>query len=231
LRFTRDKRGYENTYVVHNPRRRKRSRILYWFRTPPGVRVGRAALDEEAIRLIEEHHPQIRFNWTQILNGEEELVPAEPPRRTEPADTPEPAPAPAIESGPATIPPVLVEDPASPAHARLGSEGLARLRARYADVSATIGRRIADEQRRQQLLDLAGRLDPDSWVTAEDVQRGLDEYESVLASLREVAGRRRRRKRSRSAAAAAPGKPADESVSSDEAPGFDDGGSEDSEPD
>ena len=127
--------------------------------------------------------------------------------------------------------PALVEDPVSPAHARLGSEGLVRLRARYADVSAAIGRRIADEQRRQRLLDLAGRLNPDSWVTAEDVQRGLDEYESVLASLREVAGRRRRRKRSRSAVTPASGKPADEAVSSDEVRGGDDGGSEDSEPD
>jgi hypothetical protein len=129
------------------------------------------------------------------------------------------------------MPPGLVEDPSSPAHARLGPDGLARLRARYAEVSATIARRIPDEQRRQELLNLAGRLNPDSWVTADDVQRGLDEYESVLASLREVAGRRRRRRRSRSAAAPAPGKPADESVSSDEGPGFDDGGSEDSEPD
>jgi len=129
------------------------------------------------------------------------------------------------------MPTGFVEDPVSPAHARLGSEGLARLRARYVDVSAAIGRRIADEQRRQQLLDLAGRLNPDSWVTAEDVQRGLDEYESVLASLREVAGRRRRRRRSRSAVGPAPEKPADASVSSDEGVGLDEGGAEDSEPD
>ena len=129
------------------------------------------------------------------------------------------------------MPPAPVEGPVGPAHARLGSEGLARLRARYAEISATIGRRITDEQRRQQLLDVAGRLNPDSWATDDDVQRGLDEYESVLASLREVAGRRRRRRRSRSAPTPAPGKPIDESVSSDEAPGFDDGGPEDSEPD
>jgi hypothetical protein len=93
-------------------------------------------------------------------------------------------------------------------------------------VSATISRRIQDEQRRQQLQDHAERLNPDSWVTDEEVQRGLDEYESVLASLREVVGRRRRRKRSRSAAAPAEGKPVDEVVSSDE----DEDGSEDSEP-
>ena len=54
-------------------------------------------------------------------------------------------------------------------------------------------------RRRQQLHELAERLNPDSWVTDDEVQRGLEEYESVLASLRDVVGRRRRRKRSRSA--------------------------------
>lgn len=127
--------------------------------------------------------------------------------------------------------PAPAEGPVTPAHARLGSEGLARLRARYANLSATIERRISDEGRRQQLLDLAGRLNPDGWVTAEEVERGLDEYEGVLASLREVIGRRRRRKRSRPAAAAEPGKPGGEAVSSDGVPETDDGGPEDSEPD
>jgi hypothetical protein len=115
---------------------------------------------------------------------------------------------------PVPLPPP--EEPVSPAHARLGSEGLARLRARYADVSATISRRVQDEVRRQQLHELADRLNPDGWVTAEEVQRGLDEYESVLASLREVVGRRRRRKRSRSAPAASAGNPPGQAVSSEE---------------
>ena len=46
-------------------------RILYWFRTPPGVRVGRAALDEDAIRLIEQSNPGIEFDWTRILKAQE----------------------------------------------------------------------------------------------------------------------------------------------------------------
>ena len=125
------------------------------------------------------------------------------------------------------MPPVAPEEPVSPAHARLGSEGLARLRARFADVSATISRRVQDEGRRQQLHELAERLNPDGWVTAEEVQRGLDEYESVLASLREVVGRRRRRRRSRSAPATSAGNQTGPAVSSEE--GEDD--SEGSEPD
>ncbi|MGH9147166.1 MAG: hypothetical protein ACRD1Q_10685, partial [Vicinamibacterales bacterium] len=78
MRFTRDKRGYENTYVVHSGRRRgkARQRILYWFRTPPNVRVGRAALDEDAIRLIEENNPDIEFDWSKILEAQ---PPAAPP--------------------------------------------------------------------------------------------------------------------------------------------------------
>ena len=72
MRVTRDKRGYETTSLVHAVRRqgRSRQRILYWFRTPPDVKVGRPALDEEAIRWIEEHNPDIEFNWQKILESE-----------------------------------------------------------------------------------------------------------------------------------------------------------------
>ena len=72
LRFTRDKRGYETTSLVHAGRRngRSRQRILYWFRTPPGVKVGRPALDEDAIRWIEEHNPDIEFDWPKILEAQ-----------------------------------------------------------------------------------------------------------------------------------------------------------------
>jgi hypothetical protein len=119
------------------------------------------------------------------------------------------------------------EEPLNPAHARLGSEGLARLRARYANVTATIAGRVEDEARRQHLHELAERLNPDGWVTADEVQRGLEEYEGVLASLRDVVGRRRRRKRSRPGPATSAGQPAEESVSR----GEDEGESARSEPD
>jgi hypothetical protein len=44
-------------------------RLLYWFRTPPGVRVGRAPIDETAIRLLEQHNPDVEFDWTRILKA------------------------------------------------------------------------------------------------------------------------------------------------------------------
>ena len=69
LRFSRDKRGYESTYLCHSYRQSgtQELRVLYWFRTPPGVRVGRLALDPKAIRSIEEANPSLKFDWDKIL--------------------------------------------------------------------------------------------------------------------------------------------------------------------
>lgn len=143
---------------------------------------------------MEENHPHIRFDWPQILKGEQESLPPPAPRgprEREPEARTESA---APETVEASEPPPLVDEPVSPAHARLGSEGLARLRARYAQVQAALSRRVADEAKREQLKVEAERLNPDGWVTDDEVSSGLEQYEAVLASLRDVIGRRRRRK-------------------------------------
>jgi hypothetical protein len=77
LKFGRDKRGYETTALVHAVRRQGRSRhnVLYWFRTPPGVKVGRPALDEAAIRWIEDQNPDIEFDWPKILEAKPPVSP------------------------------------------------------------------------------------------------------------------------------------------------------------
>jgi hypothetical protein len=69
LRFARDKRGYENFYLVRSFRRRGRSRtrILYWFRTPPNVKVGRKPFDEEVRRAIERQNPGVIFDWKKVI--------------------------------------------------------------------------------------------------------------------------------------------------------------------
>ncbi len=41
--------------------------MLYWFRTPPNVKVGRVPLDEEAIRTIEKRNPDVAFDWKRML--------------------------------------------------------------------------------------------------------------------------------------------------------------------
>jgi hypothetical protein len=83
----------------------------------------------------------------------------------------------------------------TPAHARLGAEGVERLRARYAEILARISERADDAVRREELKLQADRLNPDSWVTDTEVTQGLEQYESVFASLREVIGQKRRRRR------------------------------------
>jgi ribonuclease E len=128
VRFSRDRRGYEHTYLIHAaPRRGAPTRILYWYRTPPGIKVGREALDAEARRMLEAQYPSVPFDWPKLLE-----TPMPPPeaenwrerrrversarqaRQTgepedlavEPIETPGPAPAPvqepAVEHAPLT---------------------------------------------------------------------------------------------------------------------------------
>lgn len=239
LRFTRDKRGYENTFVMHaaRARGRKRSRVLYWFRTPPGVRVGRAALDEEAIRTIEASHPDIDFDWTAILQSRGSdgaaALPGSPRRekrreRRPPSTPPSTPPVaerhasidvetrvePTIESPPAVEPLAgersgeTIEEPfdrddtseaaevvpmlerPSALEELVGAEGVARLRARFAELRA----RIAEQPDPATLRAEAEGLDPDAWVTSEEARRGLEEFEAGFEAIRRKLPPRRRRR-------------------------------------
>jgi hypothetical protein len=234
---------------------------LYWFRTPPGVRVGRSAIDEDAIRLLEQHNPDVQFDWTHILKptppqpappdtarertfehsqvrtqrrierrafprtaeiSAPRMQPATEPVRDEPAARPpepeefdrldsprepagtveEPSVADEVFNGAndADEEPMVelaAEDRTSAAYQRLGSEGLARLRARYAEVMARIAERPMEDAAREELKLQAERLNPDGWVTADEVQKALEQYESVFEGLRALVGSRRRRRRRR----------------------------------
>jgi hypothetical protein len=188
--------------VVHAARRRGkgRSRILYWFRTPPGVRVGRGPLDEEAIRLIEAGNPDLQFDWTRILKGQPAQEGPLPERREQPRDRERHAPAepqrrvPTPRAPVQTPPPpdpVPVDEPTTAAHARLGSEGLARLRGRYSEVRTRIRERIPEPDRQEELNAVAERLNPDGWVTDAEVTGALESYEATFASLRAALGHQR----------------------------------------
>ncbi len=91
LKFSRDRRGYESTYLLQAGRRQgsERPRLLYWFRTPPHVKVGRAAFDEEAIRALEEHHPDLAFDWKHILQARPPAAPETREREGRPQRKPE----------------------------------------------------------------------------------------------------------------------------------------------
>ena len=212
LRFTRDRHGYEITYVEHTVRRRgeSRSRILYWFRTPPNVKVGRTALDEEAIRTIEESNPEVPFDWAKMLKLQRAAA-ARPAAReldrgrsgsggsrrrgTRPVSSAEPAARGGADQGRGKI--VSTEAPdgieAQVAAPELGAKDLARLRARYAEVLTRISDRVTDPVRQAELRERAGELNPDTWLTPEAVQQGLANFEDRCAALSATLGRRRRR--------------------------------------
>ena len=67
LKVTRDPRGYEHIYLLQDALPGEAPSLLYWFRSAPGVRVGRPAIDEEAIRRLEERHPELEFDWPEML--------------------------------------------------------------------------------------------------------------------------------------------------------------------
>jgi hypothetical protein len=120
LRLTADRRGFENTFLLHVAAPGEAPRVLYWYRTAPGLRIGRPALDDSAMRSLEAQYPDIDFDWRYILDmGAMTPVEVEapvPPRRRKPQ--PRPADEPADEPGtaPFALPPAAraPERPASP---------------------------------------------------------------------------------------------------------------------
>jgi hypothetical protein len=199
LRLTRDRRGFESTFLLHADHPGAKPRLLYWYRTAPGIALGRPPLDEDAIRTIEENHPDIEFDWpailalSEVMTPEEEEPPARAPhqprrekkqrhrersvsapqdhealrrdgRDAEPdvaADTSELVepvePVELVETG------GLVDDLA-------GREVARALRARYAEVRSKIDQMDGD---RSVWLARAEAINPDAWVTPEDVLDGV----------------------------------------------------------
>lgn len=92
LRLTADRRGFENTFLLHVAAPGEAPRVLYWYRTAPGLRIGRPALDDAAMRSLEAQYPDIDFDWGYILDmGAMTPVEVEapvPPRRRKPQPQP-----------------------------------------------------------------------------------------------------------------------------------------------
>ncbi len=121
LRYSRDKRGYENTYVLHTFRGKRgpEPRLLYWFRTPPGARVGRHPLDDEAVRAIEASNPGLEFDWGEMLKERPAPRPPENRRGRQRAARKKPPAASAPEREAASAEPAVptARDPEAPAAA------------------------------------------------------------------------------------------------------------------
>jgi hypothetical protein len=68
VKVSRDRRGYEHFLLVQHPPHGGKSgpRVLYWFRTPPNVKVGREPFDEGVRRALEVQNPDVVFDWERL---------------------------------------------------------------------------------------------------------------------------------------------------------------------
>ena len=136
------------------PGRRGKSRpqILYWFRTPPKVKVGREPFAEHVRRALEAQNPGVRFDWDALV-----ATPVPPPetdywrerrqaeraarQMAEAEEEAEPEGTPALDAGAVALeqsgeeaaadtPPPIVADPTPSADAAVPSPGRRRRRRR-----------------------------------------------------------------------------------------------------
>lgn len=198
IRYNRDKRGYESTFVMHayrSPQGAQQTRVLYFFRSPSNLQVGRRALDEEVVEALEHMHPDLAFDWPALLRerGESRPEPRQNQRRPGP-------PAGRRQPGgraepPAAKPAEVVMDDQSLLGRVLGPEEAARLRRRFSEVQQRIARRSRSPEERDRLSERAERLNPDEWAdeaAVRDRAAGFDAELNAIAE--ELPGRRRGRR-------------------------------------
>jgi hypothetical protein len=195
LRVIRDKRGYETTYLMHWSREgtRQRSRILYMFRSPGGMRVGREALGAEVLKQIEAQHPDIEFDWDAVFHNQQVIETAPEPRhprkRLSGEGVAEGAAAPQPATARFTVPATI--EGGTP------DEQIAFLSQWYTAIREKIPQRAPDPERQQALYALAERLNPAAWTDADEITAGLQQATEALQRLSHVFAKRRRRPKKR----------------------------------
>ena len=239
LRFFRDERGYEHTYLLHGLGTGSRPRLLYWFRTPPNVSIGRLPLDEDAIRAIEDANTDLAFDWAKMLRVKPRRFPARADdtagrrrarggsRRETPAEAAQPdavdgpreAPSaeqktaaaaheseherrePTVSSDAAEEAAIAADAPREaaaasggghPVAALVGDDGLARLRAQYAELRVRVAESRAEPLVREQVAARVEALNPDGWRAGEEAVLGIERFEAAASAIKADLGRRRR---------------------------------------
>lgn len=183
---------------------RQRSKVLYVFRTPGGVRVGRSVLEPDVLRRIEAQYPDIQFDWPAVRENKQVIEAAPEPRRRRKTDA-EGAAAPKNAAAPST-PSARAAEPRRPQipSAIEGStpdEQIAFLTTWYPVVRERIPERWPDPVRQEALLALAERLNPSAWTDADQITTGLQTAAEAFERLAHVFAKRRRRGRRRPAEA------------------------------
>lgn len=199
LRVVRDKRGYETTYLIHATRDGggRDTQVLYAFRSPGGVRVGRSALDPDVRRDIEHQHPTIGFDWNGILSAQQ-VIDASPVerrgsgRRRPPAAQSE-TPPPASPRRPDSQPPRLVVP--SSIEGDTAEQRMRFLAHWHGILCEQLPQRVPDAQRREALMALVNRLNPAGWLEPDEITAGVQDASEALDRLSNVFARRRRKNR------------------------------------
>jgi hypothetical protein len=189
LRVIRDKRGYETTYLMHWYRdgNRQRSRILYVFRSPGGVRVGRTVLEPEVQRQLEHTHPDIDFDWAAVRENKQIIETGSeqrrrPPKRPVDTDSPPAAPSPAAPAAPPRQQDAPRPSIPSALEGTTQEDQVAFLVKWYPVVRERVTQRFQDPVRQEALLAVCERLNATAWFES----KGLD-TEEIAASLRQAA--------------------------------------------
>lgn len=196
IRHARDKRGYESTFVMHAYRGSNgasRTRVLYLFRSPSSLKVGRRALEPEVMEALEHTHPDLAFDWTTLLR--EPGLPRMDPRERQPRASRSGGRPDAARLRQAAEPaPAILEDE-SLLGRTLGAREAARLRGRYNDLVQRIARRARTPEDRDRLMERAVRLNPDEWADQAAIQAGAATVEADWDALSNELPHRRRGRR------------------------------------
>jgi hypothetical protein len=211
LRLTADRRGFENTFLLHVPAPGEAPKVLYWYRTAPGLRIGRPALDDGAMRTLEEHYPDIDFDWPYILDmGAMTPVEVEapvPPRRRKPRrpdveeegdDEPPDVVSPTRVDRPhrAEVESAATEDvaPAEPPPVSSGFDLLAdlvgrgiasSLRARHQQLATEVEAHAwPDPAAKAAVAARLTAIDPDGWTTPDAVLGGMARIDAEVDAVR-----------------------------------------------
>ena len=218
LRLTRDRRGFENTFLMHADRPGDRPRLLYWYRTAPAIALGRSPLDEDAIRTIEEQHPDIDFDWPAILALAEVMTPEEeapvrrqqappqgrrqrgrdqrpPQSRVPETESVEETPDPGVSAAPIDEKTAAAPSERAPAgevsqpsnrlvEELAGREIGSRLRARHAEIISRIDELDVDGSVKDAWFKRAEAIDPELWMTPEEVLDGVRSADAQYDKLR-----------------------------------------------
>jgi hypothetical protein len=219
IRYSRDKRGYESTFVMHAYRPTQgaqQTRVLYMFRSLAHLKIGRKPLDPEVVEALEHTHPDLSFDWTALLR--------EPAREAAREDARarlarggrqggrqrerssgrqggrQARPTSRAEAAPVEVAPEPKVDDQSLLGRVLGAKEAARLRGAYTQMMQRVASRARNPEDRDRLTERAARLNPEEWsdeatVTAEaqTVQAAWDAIIAELPSRRR--GRRGGRRR------------------------------------